>query len=93
MRSTTLWALSCDLPAGIVAPIIILGALVGRIYVQLLPEWHLGPIFEAAAVGYLVGWWIFVSKLTETIPKSSLEKANCCYGLNLQCCFFWAEFC
>jgi len=76
-----------------VAPIIILGALVGRIYVQLLPEWHLGPIFEAAAAGYLVGWWIFVSKLTETIPKSSLQKPNCCLWFDSPMLFFLAEFC
>eukprot|EP00434_Breviolum_minutum_P039444 symbB.v1.2.035030.t1/scaffold4634.1/size37086/2 len=46
--STTLWALSCDLPAGIVAPIIILGALVGRIYVQLLPEWWLDVLISGS---------------------------------------------
>lgn len=37
----TLWSLSAEIPAGVVAPTIVLGALLGRIYASLLPEWFL----------------------------------------------------
>ena len=40
-RTLTLWALSSEVPGGVVAPTIILGALLGRIYAQLLPSWCL----------------------------------------------------
>ena len=36
----TLWALSSEIPAGIVAPSLVIGGLLGRIYAHvLLPEW------------------------------------------------------
>ena len=38
----TLWSLSAEIPGGVVAPSIVLGALLGRIYAQLLPDWWPG---------------------------------------------------
>ena len=42
----SLWSLSAEIPGGVLAPCIVLGALLGRIYAVLLPEWSLGAWVE-----------------------------------------------
>ena len=46
----TLWCLGAAIPGGVVAPCIVLGALLGRIYAQLLPEWPPGAPENAGNV-------------------------------------------
>lgn len=41
LRTMTCWSLSSDIPGGVVAPTVVLGALLGRIYSLLLPVWPL----------------------------------------------------
>ena len=47
----TLWSLSAEIPGGVVAPSIVLGALLGRIYAQLLPDWWPGQQQQDVSVG------------------------------------------
>eukprot|EP00913_Durusdinium_trenchii_P025152 g23611.t1 len=71
----TLWALSSEIPAGIVAPSLVIGGLLGRIYAHvLLPEWFLDMLLA-----------------TDNATPSELQKgafmARCAiFGASAFCC-------